>query len=154
MPKYFTKDGLEKLKQELKYLKTVKQKEIVQQIKQAVSFGDLSENAAYHEAKNAQAFLRGRVLELEKMLVNAKIIEEDKNAGTVQLGSHVVVSQDKEKITLEIVGPEEANAMKGKISHQSPLGKALCGKSQGDTVEIKSPTEDGSIIKYEIISTT
>lgn len=134
-----TKSGLEKLKKELAELQNIKLKEITKQIKQAASFGDLSENAAYHQAKEDQSFARGRVLELEKLIATAKVVEHKKTQ-EVEIGSKVTVSSGKEKETLEIVSPEEADPMEGKISFQSPLGEALYGKLVNSTVEVETPS--------------
>lgn len=149
MQEYFTKQGLAKLKKELEYLKKVRTREIAKQINYAASFGDLSENAAFHQAKEAKAFCLGRILELEKILSNAKVIDESQATGKIQAGSEVTVSADKEKDTLQIVGPKEADPLKNKISYKSPLGQALCGKAAGDEVEIETPT--GDKIAYKIL---
>lgn len=147
MPQYLTKEGLEKLKKELDFLKSVKAKEIAQRLNTAAGFGDLSENAAYHQAKDDLAFLRGRTRELEKTIVTAKIIEK-KDQGAVCLGSKVIVQRDKEKQTIEIVGEQEADPANNKISYQSPLGKALLNKTKGDKAEIETPK--GKII-YQVL---
>lgn len=148
--KYFTKEGLEKLKAELDYLRKVKQKEVAQTINKAASYGDLSENAAYHQAKEDLAFLRGRVAELEKTIVNAKIIEESaEKSQTAQIGSKIEVSDGKNKEIFQIVSAPEANPMLSKISCQSPIGKALFGKKAGDEAEIETPRGK---IKYKILS--
>ncbi len=148
--KYFTKEGLDKLKAELDYLRKVKQREVAEAINKAAAFGDLSENAAYHQAKEDLAFLRGRMAELEKTIVNARIIEESaEKSQTVQIGSKIEVSNGKNKETFQIVSAPEADPMAGKISCQSPIGKALFGKSVRDEAEIETP---GGKIKYKIIS--
>ena len=146
--KYFTKQGLEKLKKELDYLKNVKQKEIAEQLHKAAGFGDFSENAAYDQAKEAKAFLVGRILELEQIISNAKIIEKKKKADKVQLGSTVLVAYNgtEEKITL--VGPAEADFGAGKISNISPLGAALCGQPSGKEIAVETPE---GVTKYKII---
>ncbi|MCL5010969.1 MAG: transcription elongation factor GreA [Patescibacteria group bacterium] len=138
MANFLTQEGLEKLKKELDFLKSVKAREIAQRLNTAAGFGDLSENAAYHQAKEDLAFLRGRTRELEKAVVTAKIIEK-KGQGAVCLGSKVVVGRNKEKQTIEIVGEQEADPANSKISYQSPLGKALLGKTKGNKVEIETP---------------
>ena len=152
MTKYITKEGLEKLKQELDYLKTTKRKEIAERLKQAIAFGDLSENAAYHEAKEAQAFMEGRILELEEIVRNAVIISNGKNKDAVNIGSTValemVACDKKEKFKFTIVGMQEANPSEGKISNESPLGKALLGRKKDETVEVDTPTGK---IKYKIL---
>lgn len=150
MEKYFTKEGLDKLKAELDYLRKVKQREIAEAINKAAAFGDLSENAAYHQAKEDLAFLRGRVAELEKTIVNAKIIEENaEKSQTVQIGSKIEVLGGKNIETFQIVSAPEADPVVGKISSQSPIGKALFGKEVGDEAEIETP---GGKINYKIIS--
>ncbi len=136
MPEYFTKEGLEKLKQELEYLKTVKVREVAQKLKTATSFGDLSENAAYSQAKDEQAFMRGRIQELEKVLASAKIISNEKASQIVEIGSTVTLMARQDKEVVQIVGIEEANPMTGKISYQSPLGKELLNKTIGEQVQI------------------
>lgn len=147
MANYFTSEGLEKLKKELEYLENDKRREIAEKLKHAISFGDLRENAAYDEAKDAQGFLEKRILELKKIIADARIIEEGKT-GKAQIGSVVELVVDGQKEEFRIVGPEEADIMAGKISHQSPLGKALLGKSEGEKAVIKNTDKD---IEYEII---
>lgn len=148
MPKEFTKQGFEKLKKELDYLQNVRQKEITKELKHAAGFGDFSENAAYDQAKEAQAFLRGRVLQLKKMLANAKIIEK-KSSSRVELGSIVDISTDNQKPeTIQIVNSAESNPMQGKISLDSPLGAQLYHKKTGDEVKVVAP--DGETV-YKIL---
>ncbi len=147
MTKYLTSEGLEKFKKELNYLKTVKGKEIAQRLKHAASFGDFSENAAYQEAKEAQAFLRGRILELEEIIRGAKIIEK-KKTDRVRIGSTVLVSCDNKKERFQIVGSEETSPEEEKISYQSPLGKALLGKVVGAKIKIETPAGK---IEYKIL---
>jgi len=145
---YLTKEGLEKLKKELNYLKEVQRKEIGKLLKHTASFGDLSENAAYQEAKEEQAFLEGKILELEKTLKSAEIINYQNNQ-QVDVGSRVQIKLEGEKtIDLQIVGTSESNPSKGKISHLSPLGKALLGKKKGDCLKIKTP--EGNV-QYKIL---
>lgn len=148
---YITKEGLEKLKEELKVLKTEKRKEISLRIQEAKELGDLSENAEYVEAKNEQAFIEGRISELENILKNVILIDslKVKNSGIVNLGSSLKVKNDGRTITFIIVGPNEINLEQGKISHQSPIGRAFIGRKAGETVEIKVPE---GIKKFEIIS--
>lgn len=140
MKKHLSLEKLTSLKKELEYLKTVKRKEIAERLKRAVSFGDLSENAAYHEAKEAQAFLEGKILELGDLIKNAVIIEKTEHTHWVQLGSTVkVISKDNEKKEFKIVGTEEIDLTQGKISHESPLGKALLNKPEGAIVKVETP---------------
>lgn len=140
MSEKFTKQGLEKLTKELNYLRDVKSKEIAKQINYAASFGDLSENAAYTQAKEAKAFCVGRILELEKILTNAKVIDESEGSEKVRVGSTVTIETNGEKDTLQIVGPEEADFLNNKISYKSPLGKELYGKRKNDTAKIEIPS--------------
>lgn len=148
---FLTMEGLKKLEDELDELKTVRRKEIAERIKEALAFGDISENAEYDEAKNEQAQLEERIAKLEALLRNAKIIdEEDISTDNVSIGSRVKVKdlEYNEEIEYTIVGSAEADPYEGKISNESPVGKALIGGKSGDTVEVKVP--DG-IIKYEIL---
>ncbi|HHV26551.1 transcription elongation factor GreA [Anaerosalibacter bizertensis] len=148
---FLTMEGLKKLEDELDELKTVRRKEIAERIKEALAFGDISENAEYDEAKNEQAQLEERIAKLEALLRNAKIIdEEDISTDNVSIGSRVKVKdlEYDEEIEYTIVGSAEADPYEGKISNESPVGKALIGGKSGDTVEVKVP--DG-IIKYEIL---
>ncbi len=147
MTKYITKEGLEKLKKELEYLKTVKRKEIAERLEKAISFGDLSENAAYHEAKEAQAFLEGRILELQEAINNSAIISEEKKKDIVDIGSTVLLEQNGEKLKFQIVGAQEANPSEGKISNESPLGKALLNRKKDEIIEVETPSGK---IKYKI----
>lgn len=147
-----TYEGVKKLEEELEFLKTVKRKEITQKIKVALSFGDLSENSEYDEAKNEQAFVEGRIIQLENMLKNATIVDENEMpADTVNVGSIVKVKdfQFNDEEEFWIVGSAEADPIENKISNESPVGKALIGKKAGEEVEVVVP--DG-ISKYEIIS--
>lgn len=147
-----TYEGVRKLEDELDYLKTVKRKEVTQKIKTALSFGDLSENSEYDEAKNDQAFVEGRIANLENMLKSAKVIdEEDITTDTVSIGATVKVRdlEFDDETDYVIVGSAEADPGNNKISNESPIGRALLGKKVDDTVEVNIP--DG-IIKYKILS--
>lgn len=144
----FTLEGLEKLKKELSFLKTGKRQEIAESLKHAIAFGDLKENASYHEAKEAQGFLEGKILELEKILKNAKVIQKNINNDFVSLGSKVLLSLDNEEIEFEIVGPNESDPVKGRISDQSPLGIELMRKRKDQTGQFKTPN---GILKYKIL---
>ncbi len=137
-----TQEGFEKLEAELEKLKTVKRKEIAERIKQAIAYGDISENSEYDEAKNEQAFIEGRIVTVENMLRNAKIIkDEDRQEGKVSLGSKVKVLdiEYNEEVTYKIVGSAEADPLDDYISNESPLGAELLNKAIGDEVEIKAP---------------
>jgi transcription elongation factor GreA len=147
MTKYLTTEGLAKLKKELEHLKNVKRKEISEQISLSASFGDLKENAAYDTAKEEQGFIEGRIAELEEVIHQAKIIKKN-GAGTIQLGSVVLVSSHNKKEKFQIVEPEEADINTGKISYKSPLGEVLLGKRRGTKIEIETP---GGRIGYQIV---
>lgn len=152
MPKQviLTDAGLKKYEDELEMLKTVKRKEISEKIKVALSFGDLSENSEYDEAKNDQAKVEARIVELEAMLKNAKVIdEEDLNNDIVHIGSKVRVLdvEYNEELDYQVVGSAEADPRSGKISDESPVGRALLGAKVGDVVEAEAP---GGIVKFEI----
>ena len=147
---FFTKEGLEKIEEELEYLKSVARAEVAAKIKVALGYGDLSENAEYDHAKNEQAKLEEKIAKLENMIRNAVIIEEEKlDKDVIHVGSKVTVyekeSDDEDEYT--IVGSAEANPLEGKISNESPIGNALLGKKVGDIVSIEVP--DG-IINYEV----
>jgi|SRR3712207_5629423 len=147
-----TYEGVKKIEDELEFLKTVKRKEITEKIKVALSFGDLSENSEYDEAKNEQAFLEGKIVQLENMLKNATIIDEsDIPKDIVGVGTKVLVMDYEfdEEVEFFIVGSAEADPMENKISNESPVGEALIGKKAGDIVEVIVP--DG-ISKYKILS--
>jgi transcription elongation factor GreA len=144
---YITKDGLEKLKQELKVLREEKMPEVSKRIQIARDNGDISENAEYDASKHEQALLEGKVKELEDIIKNAKISEGVK--GEISVGSKVKVHVEGEEMQLHIVGAMEANPTERKISHNSPIGSALVGKKIGDKVEVEAPI--GKIV-YTIIS--
>lgn len=144
---FLTRDGLQKLQQELHELKTVKRREISLRIQEAKELGDLSENAEYSEAKNEQSFTEGRIIELESILKNAQIIEEVtmKNSSAVQVGSKVRVKKDDKEVQYVIVGSNEADPAAGKISNESPLGAAFLGKKIGDIITIEVPSGNAVI---------
>lgn len=147
-----TYEGLEKLEKELEYLKTVKRKEVAEKIKQALAFGDLSENSEYDEAKNEQAQMEVRIVQLENMLKNAKVIdEEDINTDIVSLGAKVKVldMEFEEEVEYTIVGSTEADPSQYKISDESPVGRALLGQAIGNIVDVAVPA---GIIKFKILS--
>lgn len=144
-----TQEGLENLEKELDFLKTEKRDEIAEKIEIARSYGDLSENAEYDEAKNDQAIVESRIAEIEAMLKNAVVIE-DIDTGKVRPGATVIVkniSRNKE-ITYKIVGSNEANPLKGLLSDESPVGLALMDKAPGEIVSVETP---GGIVEYQII---
>ena len=146
-----TYEGLKKLEDELAFLKSVKRLEIAERIKQALSFGDISENSEYDEAKNEQAQVEGRIVQLENMLKNAKLIDEDEiSTDVVSLGSKVKIldMEFDEEVEYFIVGSTEADPSKFKISNESPVGRALMGERKGSVVEASVP--DG-VIKFKIL---
>lgn len=143
--------GKQKLEEELELLKTVKRKEVVERIKIARSFGDLSENSEYDSAKEDQAFVEGRISTIESMIRNAVIIEEEENNDIVTLGKTVTFIEipDGDEETYTIVGSAEADPLEGLISNDSPIAKGLLGKTTGDKVKIVTP---GGEMDVEIIS--
>jgi transcription elongation factor GreA len=136
---FITEDGLNKLREELKLLKSVKRREIAQRIQEAKELGDLSENAEYVEAKNEQAFVEGRIAELEAVIKNAIIIRENKHSDHVRVGSTVQLKTGNSMLTYAIVGSNESDPKNGRISNESPLGRALVGKRVGEIIEIDTP---------------
>jgi len=148
---YLTPEGKQKLEAELQDLKQNGRKELAERLKSAISMGDLSENADYHKAKEDQGFLEGRIQEIEAILYHAEVIENQSNYQEVAVGAKVTIKEgDYQPETYHLVGSQEANPRDGKISHQSPIGKALIGHKVGDIVEAKLPNDD--IIALEIIS--
>ncbi|HRE47656.1 MAG TPA: transcription elongation factor GreA [Aggregatilineales bacterium] len=139
---YLTEEGAAELRRELDELKTVKRPELAAKLKEAISQGDLSENADYQDAKEQQAFLEGRINHLEELLRAATIISNDKTRGkTIQVGSEVTVQEGNDPPeTYIIVGAAEANPREGRISNESPLGKSLLGKKQGNKVKVETPS--------------
>ncbi|WP_166245661.1 transcription elongation factor GreA [Paenibacillus turpanensis] len=146
-----TQDGLKKLEEELEYLKSVKRREVAERIKVAIGYGDISENSEYEDAKNEQAFVEGRVITLEKMLRNARIINNDEvDTETVGIGSTVILEdlEFKDELEYTIVGTAESDPLQNKISNESPVGKAILGKKKGSTVDVSVPA---GIIQYKIV---
>ena len=142
---------LEELKEELTYLKTVREKEVADQIKEARSFGDLSENSEYDEAKNEQGKLYSRIAELENILANCTVIsDEETDTDVVRIGSKITVEDIDMGIeeTYQVVGSQEADPMNGRISEESPFGKALLGKAVGEIVIVEAPAGN---IEYKVI---
>lgn len=134
---YISQEKYNELKKEFENLKNVKIPDIAKKIDEARQQGDLSENAEYHAAREEMAWAKGREIEIGQILENSEIIEYDKNSKVVQVGSKIVVEKDKEKREYEIVGPQEADPLNGKISNESPLGNIFLGKKKGDSVELK-----------------
>ncbi|WEG14101.1 transcription elongation factor GreA [Pullulanibacillus sp. KACC 23026] len=148
---YMTLQGKQKLEEELKYLRTEKRKEVVERIKIARSFGDLSENSEYDAAKDEQAFVEAKISQLEQMIRDAIIIQEDEsNPDVVSIGKSVTFIElpDGEEETFTIVGSAESDPFEGKISNDSPMAKSLIGRSLGDEVSV--PTPDGEL-KVKIV---
>ena len=138
---YVTKEGLKKLKDELKEFVEVKRPEMANRIKSAREMGDISENAEYDSARQEQAYIEGRIAELEEVIKTAKVSSGEKGnvIGVIGVGSHVTVHVDGEEELFHIVGAPEADPAEKKISHQSPLGSALLGKKVGEKVEVDAP---------------
>lgn len=146
-----TREGLEQLEEELENLRSVKRTEVKERLKEAIALGDLSENSEYDDAKNEQAFMEGRILELEKMIRNAKVIEDDvQQKGVVSVGAQVKVRDIEfdEISEYRLVGTVEADPMNNRISNESPVGKALLGHKAGEVVDVEAPA---GVIKLEIL---
>ena len=146
-----TKDGLKKLQDELENLKSVRRIEVAERIKQAIAFGDISENSEYDDAKNEQAFIEGRIQELEQKLRNVEVISEEKKPkNVVTMGCKVVVRDMEfdEDMEYTLVGTAEADPEAMRISNESPVGAAILGQKVGKTVEVQAPV---GVIKYKIM---
>ena len=146
-----TEEGLKKLEEKLENLKSVRRIEVAERIKQAIDFGDISENSEYEDAKNEQAFIEGEIMTLEKMLRNSDLIrEDDKSIDEVCLGNTVVIRdlEFNEDLEYTIVGSAETDPTDMKISNESPVGEAIMGQKVGSTVEVHVPA---GVLKYEII---
>jgi len=149
--KAMTQEEVKELELKLEELKTIKRKEVAEKIKTARSFGDLSENSEYDEAKNEQAMVEEEILQLENMLKNVELIDREAlTTDTVEIGLHIKLYDNKynEELLYQLVGSNSANPSKGKISDESPLGSALKGKKVGDTVSVDAP---GGIITFKIL---
>ena len=145
---YLSPEGMESLKKELRELKTTKRQEIAKRLQEAKDLGDLSENAEYFEAKEAQSLNETRIAELEDLLKNAVMIETPLEEDIVRIGSTIEIKSKNGNETFTIVGSAEAKPQEGKISNESPLGRAFLGQKIGNEIEIKTP---GGIMKYKII---
>ena len=148
---FLTLEKLQKLKEELGHLKSERRPDVIARIKDARALGDLSENAEYHSAREEQAFVEGRIEELEYMIKKARLIKEGGSGkDSVEVGSMVVCNNEEygEKVTFNIVGSAEVDISSGKISNESPIGRALMGKKKGEVVEVAIPA---GIIKYKIL---
>jgi len=151
---YLTRDGFDKLQNELDYLTTTKRNEVADRLHEAMEGGELIENAEYEAAKNEQSFVEGRIKELEIILATARVVEEDSvQDGVVQVGSKVTITEkgSKDKETYLIVGAAEVDLDEGKISNESPLGKALMNKKKGDKVKVDAPAGsfEVTVVKVE-----
>lgn len=146
-----TYEGLKKYEEELEHLKVVTRKEIAQKIKEARAQGDLSENAEYDAAKDEQRDVEARIEELEKILKNAEVVVEDEvDLDRINIGCKVRIKdlEYDDELEYKIVGSTEANSLKGKISNESPVGKALIGAKKGETVEVETPA---GVLRYEVL---
>lgn len=144
-----TREGLEKLKAEYELLVSTRRPEVADKIKRAREMGGTENNAEYEDAKNEQAFIEGRISSLENIILNARIIEAPRQPGVVELGDKVLIrTRDGKVDRYTIVGTTEASPVDGKISCESPVGKALLGKKKGDKIEVRTPA---GIIKLQII---
>lgn len=146
-----TKEGLARLESELEHLKSVRREEVAERIKQAIAFGDISENSEYEDAKNEQAFIEGRIISLENTLKKARLMEDsDIRTDVVSLGSRVTLKEQKSgrEVTVTLVSSVESKLKDGKISDESPVGAAIIGKQKGAQVSVEAPA---GIIKYKII---
>ncbi len=149
---FLTREGFEKLQEELEYLRTIRRQEIANRLHEAMEGGELIENAEYEDAKNEQAFVEGRIKELEILLATARVITDEEKTENAQVGSTVTIQEeDGQPETYVIVGAAEANPRGGKISNESPLGKALLNHKAGDTVKVEAPAGsfDVQLLKVE-----
>jgi transcription elongation factor GreA len=146
---FLTPEGADKLKQELNHLVTVKRVELAGRLREAIKQGDLSENADYISAKEEQAFLEGKIMEIEQTLKRATIVHEASMDGSVGIGNQVTVVEDGgDPEVFILVGSKEANPREGKISHESPIGRALMGKRAGDLAQAETP---GGTIVFKVL---
>lgn len=148
-PAYLSKEGLEQIRHELDELVNVRRAEIAARIHEAKEHGDITENAEYEDAKNEQAFVEGRIQALSALVKNAVVIEENHNSTHVQIGSTVTISSKDGKESFMIVGSAEASPAEGRISNESPVGRALLGHKKGEEVTVSVPAGDS---KYKILS--
>lgn len=149
-----TAEGLARLEKELQHLKTVRRREVAERIKRALEFGDISENSEYDDAKNEQAFVEGRIITLEKMLRNSRVVDEESiDASIITIGSKVTVKNlnTGDTMSFMIVGSAESDPSENRISDESPVGRALIGKKVGDVVEIDVPAGK---LNYEVMEVT
>jgi transcription elongation factor GreA len=151
MKKCFTKEGIEKLKKELLYLEKEKRKDVADKLKFAASFGDLSENSAYDDAKSEQNLLETKIAKLRETIKEATVVESSDNKDVVQIGTKLEIEIDKKKNIIEIVGGTDADPFSGKISCDSPMGKAFLGKKKGDLCVVKTPSGEKKFKILKII---
>ncbi len=149
MKKCFTKEGINKLKKELSYLEREKRKEVADKLKFAASFGDLSENSAYDDAKNEQNMLETKIAKLRDTIKEADIVKEGENKDIIQIGSKIEIEVDGKKSEIEIVGGTDADPISGKISCDSPIGRAFIGKKLGDVCIVTTPSGEK---EYKILN--
>jgi transcription elongation factor GreA len=148
---YLTPEGKQKLETELQELETKGRKELAERLKHAISMGDLSENADYHKAKEDQGFLEGRIQEIKSILHHSEIIEQRSKYQEVDIGAQVTIQEENlEPETYHLVGRNEADPRNGRISHESPIGKALLGHKVGEMVEAHLP--NGSAVQFKILA--
>src|SRR5918997_1552869 len=150
-PAYLSREGLEKLREELEELVNVRRAEVAGRIHEAKEHGDVTENAEYEDAKNEQAFVEGRIQTLSALIKNAVIIDENHSTTHVQIGSTVEIEADGSKETYTIVGAAEAAPAEGRISNESPVGRALLGRKKGDTITVAIPAGSS---EYRIVKIT
>jgi transcription elongation factor GreA len=150
-PSFLTRQGFEKLQEELEYLRTVKRLEVAQRLHEAMEGGELIEDAEYEAAKNEQAFVEGRIVELEILLANARVIDEREKTDIAQVGATVTIQEDGgEPEVYTIVGPAEANPRAGMISNESPLGRAIIGHRANDVVRVDAPAGSFTVLILKV----
>lgn len=150
---FLTREGYDKLQDELDNLRSEKREEIAQRLHEAMEGGELIDNAEYEAAKNEQAFVEGRIKELEMLLATARVIDDSAHqaAGSIQVGSKVTIQEESlEPESYTIVGAAEANPINGKISNESPLGKALLNRKAGDRVQVDAPAGSFSVLILKV----
>ena len=145
-----TEEGLARLEDELKHLETVRRHEVGQRIKEAKEFGDISENSEYDDAKNEQAWVESRIIEVTQILARATIIDPPTKSDKVTLGSKVKLESANGVTVYQVVGSAEADPANDKISNESPVGQAIMGRKKGDSVKVATPS--GKVIEYKILS--
>ena len=146
---FLTKEGFQKLQEELDHLRTVKRQEVAERLHEAMEGGELIENAEYEAAKNEQAFVEGRIQELDTILATAHVIEENGKSDVIQVGATVTIHEEGNPVeTFTIVGAAEANPREGKISNESPIGKSLLGHKAGETIHVDAP---GGHFKVKVV---